>query len=248
MSQEQSTADLPKRLKLVLDHQKMSREQLAELCDVSMPTVSRWLNGKSNPYRKYLHLIADATPFRLEWLESGEGPPKDELGELELDVGEDREPQMVTVRHFGDVSAGPGRVNLEAVSHEVMPRTQYHILFGSRRPGRVGLFRVRGDSAAPTYFDGEDVPVEIQQDVSRFRDDGVYVYRYRDDRQLKRLRRLEGGTVRARSLNPGIDDQTLKPTENEFQVLAEVIQTSKQQLYSSMIGRFMRSGRQDERA
>lgn len=80
----------------------------------------------------------------------------------------------------------------------------------------------------------------------RFRHDAKYGYRYRDDAQLKRLRRVDDATIEARSLNPGIPLQVLKPQEYEFEILGRVIETPKQQLYGVLVGRFLRMGNGEE--
>ena len=73
----------------------------------------------------------------------------------------------------------------------------------------------------------------------------VYVLRYqKKDVMIKRLRRLDDGRIRAQSLNPGIDDQILYHHEHDFAILGRVIDNQKQQLYTSLVNRFLQWGNQ----
>jgi hypothetical protein len=56
-------------------------------------------------------------------------------------------------------------------------------------------------------------------------------------------RTLKDGCIRAQSLNPGIDDQILYHHEHDFAILGRVID-NKQQLYTSLVNRFLRRGNQ----
>jgi phage repressor protein C with HTH and peptisase S24 domain len=106
-------------------------------------------------------------------------------------------------------------------------------------------FEVVGDSAVPVYYDGEDVPVEVKGRTQEFEQDTVYVFRYqKKDVMIKRLRRLDDDRIRAQSLNPGIDDQILYHHEHDFAILGRVIDNKKQQLYTSLVNRFLRRGNQ----
>lgn len=46
---------------------------MAKLCKISPPSVNGWKHGKG-PSRENLRLIAIATGFCVEWLETGRGP------------------------------------------------------------------------------------------------------------------------------------------------------------------------------
>lgn len=107
-----------------------------------------------------------------------------------------------------------------------------------------------GDSAAPVYFDRERVPVEmLPEPTQHFRNDTVYVFYLEEedgggDFMLKRLRRMPGGKVEAESLNPGLKPFIFSPTSaHDFAVVAIAREPTKQQLYASLIGRFMRNER-----
>ena len=154
------------------------------------------------------------------------------------------------VRHYGPASAENEKARtLNPRGIVDMAEGEYRARFGHREPDAVGLFEVVGDSAAPVYFEGEDVPVEVKGKTQEFVEDAIYVFRYEQDVMLKRLRteKYENGEakrIRAESLNPGVDDRILKPNSQNFEVLGRVIDNKKQQLYTSMVGRFLRWGNQ----
>ena len=156
------------------------------------------------------------------------------------------------VRHYGPASAENEKARtLNPRGIVDMAEGEYRARFGHREPDAVGLFEVVGDSAAPVYFEGEDVPVEVKGETQEFVEDAIYVFRYEQDVMLKRLRtekyeKGEAKRIRAESLNPGVDDRILKPNSQNFEVLGRVIDNQKQQLYTSLVGRFLRENGQKE--
>lgn len=208
---------------------------------------------------KRLDQIGDALIDRAgvssAWWKRGEGPMTGSGAVAVPTVGSDDEaldasgdePETVRVPEYGEVGAGPGRIPLEVVSYREITVREFVMDFGQRPPpsgvvtGR-GYFTVVGDSAAPIYFDRERVPVEELPDpTQRFRQDTVYVFRWEGDLMLKRLRKLEGGRIRAYSLNPSIDPFHFRPEgEHDFAVVAIAREPQKQQLYAVLVGRFLR--------
>lgn len=193
----------------------------------------------------------DFSPKSLQNWETGVRSPRNvDLKELLVlletysDLAEKDDTGKRQVTHYGPASAGDGRT-LQPTGEVELTEGEYRARFGARSTDRVGLFKIEGDSAAPIYFDGEQIPVEMKGETQDFREDTVYVFRYRNDIMVKRLRTLQDGCVRAESLNPGIDDRVLHPDGDNFEIVGRVIDNAKQQLYTSMVGRFMRQKGQD---
>jgi len=61
---------------------------LADLTNITVKAANKWLNGESEPSRKNLKLIADATGVRPEWLQYGTGSSH-HLGESKNDEFEE---------------------------------------------------------------------------------------------------------------------------------------------------------------
>ena len=165
------------------------------------------------------------------------------------DEGETDEVAQRSVPVFTDVSAGPGIVPAEeAKKHVRVSEAHYRRVFGAkaiREPHRFGYCKVDGGSAVPFYFDGELVPVEVIGPTQKFTSGSVYVFRWLGDLQLKQLikhpleddgeemEEAPAHRVEVRSLDRTQGDRVIEPSSaHDFAVLARVIQTEKQQLYS----------------
>jgi transcriptional regulator with XRE-family HTH domain len=62
------------RVAQLMEDEGIGVDRMMEMCGVSDATVYRWLNNTSQPYDKYLQLIAEKTGYALRWLKTGEGP------------------------------------------------------------------------------------------------------------------------------------------------------------------------------
>ena len=121
----------------------------------------------------------------------------------------------------------------------IISRAKWRADFGDTVPygaSSHGYWVVRGDSAAPLYFSGEEVPVRKVGPTQEFEPEGVYIFRWNDKLYLKRLFD-EDGQVYAQSLNPGVRDMRFRPGNgHEFAVLAKVCTSTKQELFISLLG------------
>ena len=241
------------RLRYVMDRLDLEIADVERICDVTNKTVYRWLANESIPYGKYLRRLSSETGSSFQWLKTGAGemlmPSQESGATAEEEVPAKKEArgqaeERVDVPVFGRASAGPGLVPPDEVErYERMTRFEFERTFGGPAPqnggaGRYGFWEVRGDSAAPVYFENELVPVELVGPTQRFENDCLYVFRWDDSVMLKRLRSLPDGCVRAISLNPSIDPFLFRPNgAHEFAVLGRVIQPQKQQLYAALVGR-----------
>lgn len=175
--------------------------------------------------------------------------PREEHGEASEDRKELMIPsdgsRRIRVPVFGSASAGPGRSPLNEMVeyYEEMAVSEFVLTFRRPPPSNghngIGFFKIVGSSAAPVYFDGELVPVELlPPGTQEFIPDTVYVFRWDGQVMLKRLRKIAGGQVEAQSLNPGLSAFVFQPSdEYGFAVLARVIEPEKQQLYAALVGR-----------
>jgi len=225
------------RLGSSIEEDERSRSAVARDAGVAPATLKRWESRDDPPEmnrsdtKQNIRAVSEELRVTEEWLLSGDGQKRRSFPK--------RIKNRRTVTHYGPASAGDGRT-LQPIGEVELTEGEYRARFGARSADRVGLFEIEGDSAAPVYFDGEQIPVEVKGETQDFREDTVYVFRYRDDIMVKRLRTLEGEGIRAESLNPGIDDRVLHPNGDNFEIVGRVIDNPKQQLYTSMVGRFMR--------
>jgi len=221
--------NVAKKLRQKREALGLSRERAVEYFrqhgyDFSPKSLQNWENGDRDPRDVDLQDL-------LDLLESYSAPP-------------DKNGADKNVIDYGPASAGDGR-NLEPKGTIEVDVERYRTLFGSRSVDEVGFFRIDGDSAVPVYFDGEHIPVEMIGDTQEFREDTVYVFRYNDDIMVKRLRSLGDDQIRAESLNPAIDNRILEINDDNFEIVGRVIDNEKQQLYTSLVGRFLRENGQE---
>ena len=239
------------RMKAARERLGWAQEALAREADVSLQTIRRYESRKEPFERKTSELkkVAAAAGVHTSWLNNGEGEmllpgqgdgakekpaPQEEAGEQKDEV------QAVI---FGEANAA-GELVLapEDGKHPKMrsvSRAKWRADFGDGVPygaSSHGYWLVRGDSAAPLYFSGEEVPVRKVGPTQEFEPEGVYIFRWNDNLYLKRLFD-EDGTVYAQSLNPGVRDMRFRPGNgHEFAVLAKVCTTTKQELFISLLG------------
>lgn len=247
------------RLRAIQEHFTSSITAFADELGVSRQTVYDWLDSDTHTPKAIGHIVSTYPTVRMRWLIAGEGEmlsnppdeipasaiiisnppwekaPTDAIAPAPTATGKSAVGAVVAVRHFGPASAGDGSV-LDDPSTIQLTAREYAQTFGSHDPDEVGFFQVVGDSAAPIYFDEEDVPVLVEGDTQRFQNDTLYVFRHRDSVMLKRLRRTGGGEeIVGLSLNPSIPAYRFQAGEGDFEVLGRVIDTTKQQLYTSMM-------------
>ncbi|HEX9951239.1 MAG TPA: S24 family peptidase [Rubricoccaceae bacterium] len=162
------------------------------------------------------------------------------------------EEEVVEVPRYGHVGAGAARVPPKQVGIVRVSPAAYTVDFGEpprvignryAPSGRFGYFIIDGDSAAPVFFDRERVPVQLLEPERRFANDLLYVFRWQGEYQIKRLRLLDrNGRIRASSLNPSIDPFEFHVDEqDDFAVVALARMSHKQQIYTALVGRFLRS-------
>ncbi|MEM6783582.1 MAG: helix-turn-helix domain-containing protein [Bacteroidota bacterium] len=249
-----SVSTVHARFKQIRKHLGLTQTQIGEHLGITKSAVSAYERGVADPPYSTVHSYLTSQGVSVEWLlhNQGEmllashGDGSSAMPVLGSD-GSDEEARVL-VALYGEVSAGPGRVPLEPTRFRAITPRQFALDFGAVPPAsgrsvRRGYFVVVGDSAAPTYFDGDLVPVEVlPEPTQQFRQDTLYVFHWGDDLLLKRLRRLEDGRVRASSLNPSVEPFDFEPVNgHEFAVVALVRETAKQQLYAALVGRFLRA-------
>lgn len=251
MSQETTIAD---RLRETRKQRGLTQEALGAKLGLSKQAISHYERGVSRPAPETIDQISDLLTVSRAWLYTGEGSPDAALAPPEpapaahVDVHEGLE--EVSVPYFGGVGAGDPRLPAEGAMVRVAAEVYAldfgeppRLVGGAYRPhDRYGYFTVYGDSAAPVYFSGERLPVQTLAEGADFVSDLLYVFRWDGMYQLKRLRRVPGGGVVATSLNPGIEPFSFHPAEDdeEFAVVALARAGHKQQLYTSLVMRFLR--------
>lgn len=263
-AEEKARAWLSKVAKAAGSARKLAFEVWGEGNEAARSKLTKVISGKIQTVD--VQILADVEAYveqHLPHLLPGQGDgdvsPSPKVSADTPPAGDGRDVALlgttVPVPQYGHVGAGPARVPPQQVGVIHVTPTEYAIDFaepprvvsdpviGDRyRPSdRFGYFIIDGDSAAPVFFDRERVPVQILTPEQRFANDLLYVFRWQGEFQIKRLRLLPGGTVRAYSLNPSIEPFEFKVADEEdFAVVALARVSQKQQLYTALVGRFLR--------
>lgn len=72
--------DMADRLRKSLRVADMSVQEMADYLEVERNTVSRWINGRTNPPAMALRLWAERTGISYGWLRNGEEPQPEMAG------------------------------------------------------------------------------------------------------------------------------------------------------------------------
>ena len=239
----------PHRIREARKASGLTQKAVADTIGIKKQSVSGWETGKAEPSPESLRQLTDLFGVSREWLLGQAERSESSVRSVEA---ADSEAATVSVPYFGRVGAGDPRVPPRAVGQIRVSAALYALEFGE--PPRVeaggfvpferfGYFRVDGDSASPVFFDGERLPVQLLPRPSEtFANDLVYVFQWDGMFQLKRLRLHPGGRVEAMSLNPAIPSFHFHPADDaeEFAVVAMARVGVKQQIYTSLVGRFLR--------
>ena len=225
-----------------------TQEIAAQKAGLPKRTYESYERGEiGNPAMDKVRAIANALDLAIADLQPGQGDGGKREAPPVMREAPARYGGYYRVPVYGEAAAetrGTCRAIEEPFGYRDLTAEEYTRTF-QRPPPRngeeaVGYFRIVGDSASPIYLDGEDVPVELvpREQRQQFKDETVYVFRWREDLYVKRLQKLEGGAIRAYSLNPDIEVREFKPADdNEFEILGRVLNHPKQQLYAAFVGR-----------
>lgn len=72
--------DMADRMRKSLREADVSVQQMADYLEVERNTISRWINGRTNPPAMALRLWAERTGISYGWLRNGEEPQPDMAG------------------------------------------------------------------------------------------------------------------------------------------------------------------------
>ncbi len=109
---------------------------------------------------------------------------------------------MTVPRYDVGASAGPGAIAGDDPQSGLLGFDERYLRTLTANPAKLSAIRVQGDSMAPVLGDGDDILVDTSDAADRLRD-GIYVLRYDDALNVKRLSRApDTGRLSVRSDNP----------------------------------------------
>lgn len=111
-------------------------------------------------------------------------------------------PDLIRVpRYAVRASAGPGALDTDEFDAGAIGLTAPFLRTLTDDPSQLSMIQVAGDSMEPTLGDGDDILVDQGDAAGRLRD-GIYVLRYDDALNVKRVALNPAGGVTVASDNP----------------------------------------------
>lgn len=212
---------LSERISWLQSTYNLSQSELARIAGVSQPSVAHWLNGKTSSIRAEAAVaICKKLPVMYEWLLAGVGDPLPKatpvLPLITEEIDDDSDFVKIPVYTI-QCSAGDGYTPPTYTIDETAEPKSYRRSWLQKhqyKQSHLKVFEVSGESMEPLLFDGDSVTVdEAQRDIIN---DRVYVFTYRGEWRVKRLRRLMNGDLYVVSENLSWKPEVIPATETEF--------------------------------
>ncbi len=201
--------------------------EAARQIGVSIPSISRWRDGTSDPSRSNLVNLAKQAGVSVAWLATGEGSMHDAKEAPQAITGWDDNYEYVPF-YKAEASAGHGSFLDEhrEPTHYLAFRKRWLTAKGFALKDMVGLI-ARGDSMEPTVQNGAAIIVDTSRNEAM--DGNVYVIRMGDRLWIKRTQWLPSGGLRLISDNKMYDsvDVTARDLEHDdIEVIGQVVHTA----------------------
>lgn len=199
----------------------ISQSELARRTGLAQPTIAKLASGTAQG-SSHLHRIARelrTTPAYLtgETNDPSEGAvPTPTPGMIAEQLGLQLIPDVDIA-----YSMGGGAVIGDVVESTMVPfRRDWLQRLTRGGPADVFLTRGKGDSMMPTILDGDDVLVNRADRIVKDQD-MIWALGYGELGQIKRVRRLAGGSYELHSDNPTV--RPIPATEDELFIVGRVI-------------------------
>ncbi len=175
---------------------------LARAVGVSDNAIYKWIAGRGQPSVGNLVALARAGRVSVEWLATGrEAPGSKRAASRVVDRGAE---YTFVPRYDFRANAGRGApIRSEQVVDYLAFKTEWVQQRLNTDPRNLLLIEAVGDSMAPTLEHSDLLLVDLSE--PRFRQDGLYVLRRKDELIVKRLQRRPDGKLVIRSDNPAYE-------------------------------------------
>lgn len=196
----------------------------ANLADVSMPTIRRWLDGEVEPRLSSLANLASALNVSLDWVYFGE-----ESNEIKPEIILSKDAKLCSDFEFikgynVQASAGHGVLNNNEEPTRYLAFRKKWLRFKNLSPNNLVIIFVKGDSMQPTIYDNDTILINLAQ--KNLIDGFIYVLRQGEDLLVKRIQKLPNG-VRLISDNKFYDKVDILGSELEsFEIIGQVVHVS----------------------
>ena len=210
------TNNINKRIIISRKSKGYTQKNLAEILNISLPTMNHYETGKRVPNSALLAKLAGVVECDPGWLLTGE--------EKNTEDHSSTEGFVLVPRYNIEASAGGGSVihSEQIVDHLAFKADWVHKELGTH-PKNLVLVHSMGDSMEPTIRSGDLLLVDRSK--AKMRGDGIYLINLDDGLMVKRVEWLLGGSVVIRGDNTAVSSEQILPATDleKLHILGRVV-------------------------
>jgi phage repressor protein C with HTH and peptisase S24 domain len=200
-----------------------TQKHLAEILNISLPTMNHYESGKRIPNSALLAKLAGVVECDPGWLLTGERSGNSQNPESSL-TDSSMEGFVLVPRYNIEASVGGGSIihSEQIVDHLAFKADWVHKELGTD-PKNLVLVHSMGDSMEPTIRSGDLLLVDRSK--SRMKGDGIYLINLDDGLMVKRVEWLLGGSVVIRGDNTTVSREQILPSTDleKLHILGRVV-------------------------
>ncbi|MBS9777160.1 MAG: helix-turn-helix domain-containing protein [Gammaproteobacteria bacterium] len=200
--------------------------ETARQTGISVPSISRWRDGTSDPSRTNIVKLAEAANVSLAWLATGDGEMKSSEESTNSNTNEGDYVSVPFYRATASAGHGAFTDGHSKPSHHLAFRKRWLEAKGFDLKHLVGLV-VSGDSMEPTIHDGAAIIINMAR--NEVMDGNIYVIRIANRLWIKRTQWLTNGGLRLISDNKTYDNMDISATDlehDDIEVIGQVVHTA----------------------
>nr|WP_315016300.1 LexA family transcriptional regulator [uncultured Campylobacter sp.] len=205
---------------------------LAKFAGVSIETIKRYENGKTNPTNDNLSKIANALGVEIKNLYDGASPSvslsqknnmslsakkvSPSLSNLKKTEEADQVSyDQILIRKLGSAVGAGESVDINGVevydTDILVPFSQMLFKVRPKKADRIRCMQVDGYSMAPMLFPDSWVIADV---TAKFEGDGLYIINYCDNFMVKLLQKSPDGTLHIKSVNKDYESYDIGPDDD----------------------------------
>lgn len=203
---------------------------LAKFAGVSIETIKRYENGKTNPTNDNLSKIANALGVEIKNLYDGASPSvslsqknnmslsvkkvSPSLFSLKKTEADQISHDQILIRKLSSAVGAGESVDINGVevydTDILVPFSQMLFKVRPKKIDRIRCMQVDGYSMVPMLFPDSWVIADV---TAKFEGDGLYIINYCGNFMVKLLQKSPGGTLRIKSVNKDYDSYEIGPDD-----------------------------------
>lgn len=205
---------------------------LAKFAGVSIETIKRYENGKTNPTNDNLSKIANALGVEIKNLYDGASPSvslsqknnmslsvkkvSPSLSNLKkTDEADQVSHDQILIRKLSSAVGAGESVDINGVevydTDILVPFSQMLFKVRPKKADRIRCMQVDGYSMVPMLFPDSWVIADV---TAKFEGDGLYIINYCDNFMVKLLQKSPDGTLHIKSVNKDYESYDIGPDDD----------------------------------